>query len=112
MTWLLRVRTELGGVALLALAGAREVLENLVAVVDRRRHQLRRLAAGIAEHDALVAGAFLRVRRLLGIDALGDVGRLPVQQHLDVRVGPVEAFLLVADVADRLARDVLDQLRP
>ena len=31
-----------------------------------------------------------------------------MQQHLDVGVGPVEAFLLVADVLDRLAGEVLD----
>ena len=78
----------------------------LVGVVDRRRHQLRRLAAGIAEHDALVAGAFVLVAG--GVDALGDVGRLGVQQDLDVAVFPVEAGLLVADVPDREAGDVGD----
>ena len=35
--------------------------EDLVGVVDRRRHQLRRLAAGVAEHDALVARALVLV---------------------------------------------------
>ena len=52
-------------------------LEDLVGVVDRRRHQLGRLVAGVAEHDALVAGALVLVAG--GIDALGDVGRLAVQ---------------------------------
>ena len=32
-----------------------------------------------------------------GIHALGDVGGLLVQQHLDLGVVPVEAVLLVAD---------------
>ena len=50
--------------------------EDLVRVVDRRRHQVRRLAAGVAEHDALVAGTLVAL--LVGgiVDALGDIGRL------------------------------------
>ena len=58
-------------------------LQDAVRVVDRRRHQFRRLAAGIAEHDALVAGALVLVAA--GIDALGDVGRLGVEKDLDRR---------------------------
>ncbi len=81
-------------------------LEDAVGVVDRRRHQLRRLAAGVAEHDALVAGALVLVAG--GIDALGDVDRLGVQQDLDLAVLPVEALLLVADVADGGAGEILD----
>ena len=91
----------------LGLAGAARVrhhLEDLVRVVDRRRHQLRRLAAGIAEHDALVAGALVLVAGR--IDALRDVARLGVQKDLDVGLLPVEAGLLVADVADRQPRDM------
>ncbi len=75
-----------------------------MGVIERRRHQLRRLAAGVAEHDALVARALVLVAG--GVDALGDVGGLRVQQHLDLGVAPVEAVLLVADVLDRLARAV------
>ena len=48
---------------------------------DRRRHQLRRVVAGKAEHQTLIARALLgRLLpfRLLGVDALGDVGRLAV----------------------------------
>ena len=71
-------------------------------VIDRRRHQLGRLAAGVAEHDALVAGALVLVAG--GVDALGDVGGLRVQQHFDLGVAPMEAVLLVADVLDRRAR--------
>jgi hypothetical protein len=66
------------------LRAAARSFEDLVRIVDRRRHQLRRLAAGIAEHDALVAGALVLVAG--GVDALGDVGRLAVQQHVDLGV--------------------------
>ena len=96
----LGVRAERLGLAGVARVG--HELENLVRVVDRRRHQLRRLAAGIAEHDALVAGALVLVAGR--VDALRDVGRLRVQQHLDLGGLPVEAVLLVADVLDRGAR--------
>ena len=60
------------------------------------------LGAGEAEHHALVAGAFLLAALfLLGVDAHGDVGRLAVQQHLDVGAMPGEAVLVVADVLAR-----------
>ena len=41
-----------------------------------------------------------------GVDALGDVGRLVVDVAIDRGLLPVEAVLLVADLADRVARDV------
>ncbi len=66
---------------LAGMAGVGEVLEDLVGVIDRRRHQLRRLLAGIAEHDALVARAFVLVAGL--VDALGDVEDWAMQQDLD-----------------------------
>ncbi len=106
----LRIGAELGRFALAGLAGLGEIEQDLVGVIDRRRHELRRLVAGVAEHDALVARAFLLIGRLLGVDAGGDVGRLTVQQDLDIGVGPVEAFLLVADVADGVAGQLLDHL--
>ncbi|GAA0003952.1 hypothetical protein BRDID11002_39530 [Bradyrhizobium diazoefficiens] len=85
--------------------------QDLVGVEDRRRHQVRRLVGGVTEHDALVARAFfLDLTRLKRIDALGDVGRLRMQQNLDVAGLPVETFLLVADVLDRGAHDALDLL--
>ena len=78
-----------------------------MGVEDRRRHQLRRLAAGIAEHDALVAGALVLVAAR--VDALGDVGGLRVEEAFrSSAVSPVEAVLVVADVPDRLARQFLD----
>ena len=47
---------------------------------------------------------------LLGVDAHGDVGRLAVQQHLDVGAVIREAVLVVADVLDHAAGDLGDQL--
>jgi hypothetical protein len=82
--------------------------ENGVAVMDRSRHQAIRLTAGVTEHDALVAGAFVLV--VLGIDALGDMRRLRMQQHFDFGVLPMKAFLLIADIADRLTGGVHDDL--
>src|SRR5690349_20355154 len=76
-------------------------------ILDRRRHQLFGLAAGIAEHDALVARAFVLVAG--GVDALRDIGRLLVDQAFDLGMLPVEAFLLVADQLDALTRR-LDEL--
>ena len=81
--------------------------QDLVRVKDRRRHQLRRVAAGKAEHHALVAGALVLVAR--GIDALRDIARLVVDVAIDRRALPVEIVLLVADLADRPAGH-LDQL--
>ena len=91
------------------MARVGHALEDAVSVEDRRRHQLRRLAAGVAEHDALVAGALVLVAG--GVDALRDVGGLGVEQNFDLAVLPVEALLLVADVADRRTRQVLDRSR-
>ena len=88
------------------MAGRRQQFEDLVAVEQRRGHQRQRFATGIAEHDSLVTSAFIIVAR--GIDALGDVGGLGVQQHFDLGVLPMEAVLLVADVLDRGARDGFD----
>jgi len=80
--------------------------EDFVAIEQRRRHQRGSLAASIAEHDALVARAFILVAA--GIHALGDMRRLGVQQHFDIGVAPMKAVLLVADILDRLARHVFD----
>ena len=57
--------------------------QDRVRVIDRRRHQLGRLAAGIAEHHALVAGALVLVAG--GVDALRDIRRLLVDQAFDRR---------------------------
>ena len=52
-------------------------LHDLVCEADRRRHQARGLGAGIAEHHALVSRAHLVVQSR-AVDALRDVGRLPL----------------------------------
>ncbi len=89
--------------------GFRDQPQDLVGVEDRRRHQVRGFICGVAEHDALIARAFFLVgARLQRIDALRDVGGLRMQQDLDVAGLPVEAFLLVADVLDRLAHHAFD----
>ncbi len=88
--------------------GLGEHLENLMRIIERRRHQVGRLAHCVAEHDALVAGAFVLVAG--GVHALRNVDRLLVQQHLDIGGVPMEAALLVADVPDRAARDLDDPL--
>ena len=75
----------------------------LVRQRDRRRHQLRRLVGGVAEHHALVAGA-------AGVHALRDVRRLAVDRR-DHRAGVrVEALerVVVADLLDRLAHQRLE----
>ena len=98
--------------------GFRDQPQDLVRVEQRRRHQFRGFVGGVTEHDALVARAlFLVGAGLQRVDALRDVGRLRMQQDLDVAGLPVEAFLLVADVLDRSAHggfDVIigDGLRP
>ncbi len=102
----LRVRRQ--RLLLAGMARIGQQFENAVAELDRRRHQFRRFVGGVAEHDALVARALFLVAR--GIDALGDVFGLAVQQHLDLGVAPAETFLIVADVLDRHARVMRDQL--
>ncbi len=97
----LGIGAELDRSAFAHLAGNGERLEDLMGVVDRGGQQLGRLAAGVAEHDALVAGADILVAGL--IDTLRDIGRLAVQQHVDLGGLPVETSLLVADCLDRLA---------
>ena len=91
---------------LAGMTGARHVPQDVVGELDRRRHQRRGLGAGEPEHDALIAGALVLVARR--IHALGDVRRLRVQEHLDLGRRPMEAGLLVADLAHRVARDLLD----
>ncbi len=73
-------------------------------VVERRRHQILGLAARIAEHDALVAGALILVAG--GIDAHGDIGGLRMQMHIHLSVAPGEAGLVVADVMHRETREM------
>src|SRR4029078_11099211 len=70
------------------------LMQDAVGVINRRRHQGLGLAAGIAEHDALVAGALFLLFLGIGIDAHGDVGRLLVHVEFELGVLPVKALLL------------------
>jgi len=85
------------------------LLDQAVRVIDRGRHVLRRLVAGVAEHQALVARALLF--RLLAVHALVDVGRL-LANHVDEwrRSWPSKPTfgIVVADVVDHAARQRLD----
>ena len=92
------------------LADRGQALGELVGQRDRQRHQLGRLARGVAEHHPLVARAGVAGRVGGAVDALGDVGRLLVDRVEDrARVRrEAEVGVDVADLADRLARDLLD----
>ena len=74
--------------------------------MDRRRHQHIRLAAGIAEHQALVAGAFILV--VPTVDTHSDVGRLFVEIILKFKMCVMELILLVADVGNGAAHRILN----
>ncbi len=96
------------------LAGGCERLRDLVRERDRQGHQLRRLVARVAHHEALVARTG-QVERVVvagivlhlegGVDAAGDVGRLLVERHDDRAGLGVEAELRarVPDRGDPLA---------
>ena len=84
--------------AVLAYLG--EPLGEPVRDGDRQRHQLGGVVGGVAEHQALVAGALL-VERVLGgadprlvavVDALRDVGGLAADGDLDAAGLAVEAL--------------------
>jgi hypothetical protein len=79
-------------------------LHQTVRQPDRVGHAVRRLVAGVAEHQALVAGAELAV----GMDdALVDLDRLVVEAHLHFALVGVDAGIgiAVAGVPQHLAGD-------
>ena len=84
-----------------------QLLENHVREDQRRGHHLARLVAGVAEHDALVAGTLLLL--LVAHDTLVDVGRLLVDGRKDAARVAVELILAlrVADALDDAARHAL-----
>jgi hypothetical protein len=105
-------------VELAGSAHRREPLCQAVREPDRQRHELGSLAHGVAEHDALIARALgvvdvgARPLALLerGIDALGDVRRLPADRDRDAARAPIEPDVArgVADVGDALTHDARD----
>ena len=102
----LRVRLEQRLLAGVSCVGHR--LQDIVRILEWRRHQLRGLVRCIAEHDALVARALVLVAGR--VDALRDVGGLAVQEHHALRFLPVKSFLRIADLFHGLARERLDEL--
>ena len=106
----LGVGTQPGQAAVTAQAGL--ALDDAVRVVDGSRHQDRGLVAGVAEHQALVAGALVEVVVLGTVDALGDVGALFVVGNLDRAALVVDAVfgVVVADARDGVTghADVVD----
>ncbi len=85
------------------------LLENLVAVIECRRHQVGRIVGRIAEHDALIARAFVLVAAC--VHALRDMRRLAVQMVVELEGFPVETVLLIADLLDSVAHCRLDLLK-
>src|SRR5271154_3378102 len=74
---------------------------------DRQRHDFRRLVAGEAEHQALVASALFLVQAFALGDALRDIRRLRLDRGEDGATVAVEADLgaVVADFDRSLPRD-------
>lgn len=118
----LPVRAQVRDGAVLADLG--EAAREPVRQVDRERHELGRLVAGVAEHQPLVARTLpvqlvpfftfggtsdpMLVRR---VDTLRDVGRLGADGDGDSAGGAVEALLggVVADLQDLLAHELRDR---
>ena len=101
----LGVGAEPGDRAVLAQLG--DLVDDPVRQRDRQGHQLGRLVGGVAEHQALVAGADVLARGGVLVHALGDVGGLLAQGDHHGAGGGVEPHVAggVADVADDLADD-------
>ena len=76
--------------------------QDLVRIDQRGWHKFRRLVRRIAEHDALVAGAFFLVKALTGFNALCDFSRLTMDMVLDGHVLPMKPILLIADGFDHI----------
>jgi hypothetical protein len=114
----LAVRVEVGHRAALARLG--EPARQAVGQPDRQRHELRRVVARVAEHQALVPRAELVIGVLVvrlarapfecGVHPGGDVGRLLDHRDLHVAVVRLEAQAgrRVADPPDRVAHHGLE----
>ena len=73
---------------------------------DRKRHQLGRLVAGIAEHQPLIARTDLTV---ITINAARNLTRLVIEGNLDLAALRINACrrVRVANLAQRPAHDAL-----
>jgi hypothetical protein len=84
----------------------RLALDDAVRVVDRGRHQFRGFVAGVAEHQALVAGALLQVNTAPSSTPWAMSGLLVVgDQHGAALVVDAEVGVVVADALDGFAGD-------
>ncbi|GAA3063183.1 hypothetical protein GCM10020000_53180 [Streptomyces olivoverticillatus] len=107
----LAVGAQVGQAALLADGG--QAAREAVGEGDGQRHQLGGVVAGVAEHQALVAGALLvevvrgAVDAVLvgGVDALRDIGRLGADGYRDAAGSAVESLGrgVVSDAQDGVA---------
>src|SRR3989344_3614552 len=76
---------------------------------DRHGHEHVGLAGGIAEHQALVAGALLEIEALALVHAGGDIGRLAADGGQHRAAVRAEAHLVgVTDVAHHVARHLVE----
>ena len=105
-----RIRAEPVNFAALAYLG--ELSTEAVGKHHRGRHELGRLIASVAEHQALVTGTLLRrflALGLLRVDTLGDIRRLRGKVVVDKnRVGVKHIVLVhVANLTDGGAHDGL-----
>ena len=91
------------------LAGFREAVEDPVGEGDRERHHLRRLVAGVAEHQPLVAGADVLARRVVLVDAHRDVAALLADgnEHGAGVGGDPHLVVGIADGTDHVTDDLL-----
>ena len=83
-------------------------LHEAVRVVDGRGHQVGGFVAGVAEHQALVAGALFEVQALAFVHTLGDVLALLVIADHDGAAAVVDAVVgvVIADALDGVACDL------
>ena len=94
---------------MLALRSTGETVGELVREQDRQRHQLVGFVAGVAEHDALIAGALIAALAGRRRHALIDLVRLLGDERDDLQRGVAErlARVGVADLLDRLPHDLV-----
>ena len=105
----LRVGPQVTVVLRIGVAQPREFLDDLVRIIDRRRHVGGRLVRRVTEHHSLVAGALLGEEALTFGHALRDVRRLLVDadHHLRIIGAETDAMFIVTDLADRVESDLL-----
>ncbi len=103
----LAVGAEKADLAALAIVG--QPLGEPVSEQNRERHHLFRLVGGVAEHDALVAGALVAALARCGGHALRDLGGLlrNDRDELERRIAEGLGDIRIADFLHRQADDPL-----